>query len=89
MSSEVPTVLVGRKPAIYYVTAVIYQFNAGSREVKLRARGRAISTAVTVAEMSKRVVPNVKVEKIEIGTEMLGDPPRPVSTMEILLVKEE
>ena len=89
MSSEIPTVLVGRKPAIYYVTAVIYQFNAGSTKVRLRARGRAISTAVTVAEMTKRVIPNVKVESIEIGTEMLGDPPRPVSTMEILLVKEE
>ena len=89
MSSEIPTILVGNKPAMHYVIAVAYQFNRGSDKVRLRARGRAISTAVTVAEMSKRVVPGVAVENIEIGTEMLGDPPRPVSTMEIILVKKE
>jgi len=88
MSSEIPTILVGKKPAIHYLTAVAYQFNRGSDKVRLRARGRAIYTAVTVAEMAKRVL-RVGVEKIEIGTEMLGDPPRPVSTMEIILVKEE
>ena len=89
MSAEVPTILVGRKPAMNYVTAVAVQFNAGSDKVLLRARGRAISTAVTVAEIVKRMMPGVDVESIKIGTEMLGDPPRPVSTMEILLVKKE
>jgi len=87
MSSEIPTVLVGKKPPTAYLIAVAYQFNSGSDKVRLRARGRAISRAVTVAEMAKRTLPNVEVEKIEIGTEMVGDPPRPVSTMEILLVK--
>ena len=88
MSTEVPTILVGKKPAMNYVAAVAMQFNAGSTKVALKARGRAISTAVTVAEIVKRMMTDVEVEKINIGTEMVGDPPRPVSSIEIILVRK-
>ncbi len=88
MATEVPTILVGRKPAMNYVAAVAMQFNAGSTKVALKARGRAISTAVTVAEIVKRMMTDVEVEKINIGTEMVGDPPRPVSSIEIILVRK-
>ena len=88
MATEVPTIFVGRKPAMNYVAAVAMQFNAGSTKVALKARGRAISTAVTVAEIVKRMMTDVEVEKIDIGTEMVGDPPRPVSSIEIILVRK-
>jgi len=90
MSEEIPVILIGRKPAMNYVAAVAVQFNSGSTKVLLRARGRAISTAVTTAEIVRRMLPGVEVENISIGTEMVGEPgqERPVSTMEILLVKK-
>ncbi len=87
MAEQIPTILVGRKPAMNYVAAVAMQFNAGSTKVALKARGRAISTAVTVAEIVKRMMAGVSVEKINIGTEMVGDPPRPVSSIEIILTR--
>ena len=89
MAAEIPTILVGRKSAMNYVAAVAMQFNAGSTQVALKARGRAISTAVTVAEIVRRMIAGVEVEKITIGTEQVGDPPRFVSSIEILLVKKE
>ncbi len=39
-------IYVGQKPPMSYVLAVVTQFNSGSHEVILKARGRAISTAV-------------------------------------------
>ena len=88
MATEIPTILVGRKPAMNYVAAVAMQFNAGSEKVALKARGRAISTAVTVAEIVKRMMTDIAVENIRIDTEMVGDPPRPVSSIEIVLAKK-
>jgi len=88
MATEIPTILVGRKPAMNYVAAVAMQFNAGSEKVALKARGRAISTAVTVAEIVKRMMTDIAVEDIRIDTEMVGDPPRPVSSIEIVLAKK-
>ncbi len=89
MAAEVPTILIGRKPAMNYVAAVAMQFNAGSPKVALKARGRAISTAVTVAEIVRRMITGVEVENISIGTDQVGDPPRYVSSIEIVLVKKE
>lgn len=88
MAAEIPTILVGRKPPMNYVAAVAMQFSQGSDKVLLKARGRAISTAVSVAEITKRMISGVEVEKINIGTEQVGDPPRFVSSIEILLVKK-
>ena len=54
-----------------YVLAVITQFNGnGSNGVILKARGRAISTAVDTAEIVRnRFMKNAKLEDIKIGTE--------------------
>jgi DNA-binding protein Alba len=84
-------VFVGKKPSMSYVLAVITQFSNGQPEVHVKARGRAISRAVDVAEIvRKRFAQDVKIKNIEIGTEErdLGDKGRVnVSTIDILLSK--
>ncbi len=64
-------IYVGRKPPMSYVLAVITQFNDnGSVGVILKARGRAISTAVDTAEIVRnRFMKNVELQEIKIGTE--------------------
>jgi DNA-binding protein len=92
-SKEQNVVFVGNKPPMNYVMAVITAFNfADTNEVILKARGRAISTAVDVAEIIRnRFFKDAKVHKISIGTEQItpreGGNPRNVSTMEIGLKK--
>lgn len=92
LSKQVATVYVGRKPLMNYVLAVITGFNAGAEEVTLKARGRAVSRAVDVAEVAKsRFLESVKVGKIEIGSEEISieeqNRTRNVSTMEITLTR--
>lgn len=83
------TVYIGKKPTMNYVLAVVTQFNTGSNEVSVKARGKNISRAVDVAEIVRnRFVPEAKVKTIEIGTEKLsGDEGRTanVSSIEIFL----
>jgi len=64
-------IFVGRKPPMSYVLAVITQFNSnGSNMVTIKARGRAISTAVDTAEIVRnRFMKNAKLKDIKIGTE--------------------
>jgi len=93
MSTEPNVIYVGNKPPMNYVMAVITGFNMGdATEVTLKARGRAISTAVDVAEIIRnRFFKDSKVHTISIGTEQItpkeGGNPRNVSTMEITLKK--
>jgi len=62
--------LVNLKPSMAYVLGVITQFNNGKKEVQIKARGRAISRAVDVAEIvTRRFVTDAKVKDIQIGTE--------------------
>ena len=94
MSEEQNVVYIGRKPVMSYVLAIITYFNMpNAKEVVLKARGRAITTAVDVAEITRRrFMEKLKVGKIEIGTEELaeeGGRTRAVSTMEITLSLEE
>ena len=88
-------IFVGNKPPMSYVMAVITALSSGAiNEITLKARGRAITTAVDVAEItSNRFMKDLKVTAIGIGTEEM--PPREgenrsrmVSTMEIKLAKE-
>ncbi len=87
------SVLIGRKPVMSYVLACLSLFHAGATEVSIKARGKAISRAVDVAEVTKRrFMPDLKIEKIGIGTELLtyaqeGSAPSNVSTIEIVLAK--
>jgi archaea-specific DNA-binding protein len=70
--AEDDVVFVGNKPVMNYVLAVVTQFNSGAEDVKIMARGRAISRAVDVAEVSRsRFLPNVTVKGISISTEIL------------------
>jgi len=64
-------IYVGQKPPMAYVLAVVTQFNTnGSNGVILKARGRAISTAVDTAEIVRnRFVKDAKLKDIKIGTE--------------------
>lgn len=65
-------VFVGNKPVMNYVLAVLTQFNSGAKEVSVKARGRAISRAVDVAEIvRKRFLPDVDVKDIKISTEQV------------------
>jgi len=95
MTEKAETVFVGRKPAMSYVLAIITSLSASNaKEITLKARGRAITTAVDVAEIARsRFLKDLKISKISIGTEEM--PPREgqnrarmVSTMEITLAKE-
>ena len=75
-----------------YVLAVITNFNSSdAKEVTLKARGRAITTAVDVAEVTRsRFMKDLKVRGITIGTEEIQreDGTRNVSTIEIRLTQD-
>jgi len=65
-------VFIGTKPVMNYVLAVITQFNSGTGDVTLKARGKAISRAVDVAEIVRnRFLQSLTVKGIGIGTEEL------------------
>ena len=86
------TILVGNKPSMNYVLAVVNQFSQGSKEVVIKARGRAITRAVDTAEIVKnRFIKDAKIKDIQIGTEAIkteeGSTSN-VSTMEIILSKK-
>jgi len=91
--SESNSVLIGRKPVMNYVLACITLFHSGAKEISIKARGRAISRAVDVAEiLRKRFMPDLKVKEITIGTEQVqskdegeGGVPRNLSTIEIIV----
>lgn len=83
-------IYIGKRPVMSYVLAVITFFNtSNSKEVILKARGRAISTAVDVAEITRRrFMDKLKTKKITIGTEEMkteDERTRAVSTVEITL----
>jgi archaea-specific DNA-binding protein len=83
-------IYVGNKPVMNYVLAVVTQFNNGANEVLIKARGRAISRAVDVAEIArKRFLTQVDVKDIAISTETLGteDGNTNVSAIEITVSK--
>ena len=68
--SEENVVYIGNKPVMNYVLAVVTQMNGGTSEVILKARGRAISRAVDVAEIVRnRFIPEAELGTIDISTE--------------------
>ncbi|MEM0466063.1 MAG: DNA-binding protein Alba [Candidatus Thermoplasmatota archaeon] len=89
--SEENVIYIGNKPPMSYVLAVVTQFNSGSNEVIIKARGRAISRAVDAAEITRnRFVPDAKVKEIRIGTESITNEEgrtSNVSSIEIALSK--
>ncbi|MDH5200228.1 MAG: DNA-binding protein Alba [Candidatus Bathyarchaeota archaeon] len=89
--SDENVVYIGSKPLMNYCLAVLSSLQGSSDTVTLKARGRAISTAVDVAEVTKnRFLEDLAVENIEIGTEELESSEgqvRNVSTISIVLKK--
>jgi DNA-binding protein Alba len=95
MAKDSGIVFIGNKPPMSYVMAIITSLSmSNAKEITLKARGQAITTAVDVAEITRsRFLKDLKISKIGIGTEEM--PPREgenrarmVSTMEITLTKE-
>jgi len=95
MAEKSGIIFIGSKPPMSYVLAIITSLSASNaKEITLKARGRAITTAVDAAEITRnRFLKDLKISKITIGTEEM--PPREgenrarmVSTMEITLTKE-
>lgn len=67
---EENVIYIGKKPTINYVLAVVTQFNGGMKEVKIKARGQAISKAVDVFEIVRnRYLTNVKDKSIVTSSE--------------------
>lgn len=66
-------ILIGQKPAMSYVLAVVTQFGDGkTKEVNVKARGRAISRAVDVVEIVRnKFAKDTKVKDIKIGTDKI------------------
>lgn len=88
--SQDNTIYIGRKPAMSYVMATLATFNNDNETVHLKARGRAITTAVDVAEITRnRYMTGMEHPDITIGTEQVEDDrgTRNVSTMTIVLSK--
>ena len=90
--SDENTVYVGKKPPMNYVLAVVTQFNSGSSEIVIKARGRSISRAVDVAEIVRhRFVSSATIKDIIIDTEPLTTEEGTtinVSSIEIILAME-
>ena len=96
MTNEPKVIYVGRKPPMNYVLAIISSFTEQDiKEVTLKARGQAISTAVDATEIARhRFMNNLSVSEIKIGSEEM--PPREgenrsrnVSTIEITLIQRQ
>jgi len=88
-------IFIGGKPFMNYVTGVVMQFTTkNADDVIIKARGKFISRAVDVAEVSsKRFLENtVSVKDVKIDSEGFkndeGKDIR-VSTIEITLVKNQ
>ena len=68
--AENNVIYVGSKPVMNYVIAIVTQFNNGSKDVVVKARGRAISRAVDASEVLRnKFMTDVQVKEIKIGTE--------------------
>ena len=90
MSAE-NIVYIGRKDTINYVVAIQTQVSNGQKNIFVKARGKAISKAVDVVEITKnKFLKDLKVKNIKIGSEQVmlkiegkDDKPINVSTIEI------
>lgn len=94
MTNEDNSMFIGGKSFMNYVTGVVMQFTTkGANEVVIKARGKFISRAVDVAEVTtKRFLENeIKLKDIKINSEEFtnaeGKKVR-VSTIDITLAKK-
>ncbi len=88
--AEENVIFVGKKPTMNYVLAVVTQFNNNVDRITIKARGKAISKAVDIAEITRhKFIQNAKYQNIKVETETLqgerGD--SNVSSIEITLIR--
>jgi DNA-binding protein len=95
VEKEPEVIFIGNKPPMSYVLAVMTALSSdATTEIMLEARGRAIATAVDVAEITcNRFIKDLRVKAIGIGTEEMParegeNRSRNVSTLEIKLAKK-
>ncbi|PYB67978.1 DNA-binding protein Alba [Thermoplasma sp. Kam2015] len=70
--AEENIIFVGKKPTMNYVLAVVTQFNNNGNKIIIKARGKTISKAVDVAEITRhKFIPDAKYEEIKLDTETL------------------
>jgi len=91
--AEDNSIFIGNKPFMNYVTSVVVQFTTkGADEVIIKARGKFISRAVDIAEvtMKRFLKGQIKLKGIQIDSEGFQSPEGHdvrVSTIEITLEK--
>ena len=88
--AEENVIFVRKKPTMNYVLAVVTQFNNNVDRITIKARGKAISKAVDIAEITRhKFIQNAKYQNIKVETETLqgerGD--SNVSSIEITLIR--
>ena len=95
MAGRSGIVFIGSKTPMDYVLAINTSLSASTaKEITMKARGRAITTAVDAAEITRsRFLKDLKISRIAIGTEEMParegeNRARMVSTIEITLTKE-
>jgi DNA-binding protein len=92
--TEDNSIFIGNKPFMNYVTSVVVQFTTkGAEEVIVKARGKFISRAVDVAEVSMKRFLKDQIELKEINIDSEGFQNKEgqdvrVSTIEIILKKK-
>ena len=89
---EENAIYIGRKRTMNYCLVVVTIFNKGEEECVIRARGRSISKAVDVAEITKRrFLPDIiEIADVAIGSEEIesDDGVKTVSTIDIVLKRK-
>ncbi len=92
---EENSIFVGNKPFMNYVTGVVMQFTTkGASEVIIKARGKFISRAVDIAEVSSKrfLQGGVGIKDIKVDSEEFKNTEGKivrVSTIEITLGRNE
>ena len=68
--------------------ACLTSFNAGESEVVIKARGRAISTAVDTVELLRRgFIKGLELKDVQIGTEDITRPEGQKSNVSTIVIK--
>ncbi len=87
VESDPNSVFIGKKPTMSYVSAAIGIIKDNKKCI-IKARGKAISKAVDVAEiLTKKFVTNAKYKKIGIDTDSLTNSEGKVSNVSSLEIE--
>jgi nucleoid protein Alba len=70
---EINMIYVGKKPTMNYVLTIVTQFNNNVDTITIKARGKSISKAVDIAEITKhKFIKELKYEDLRISTEVFA-----------------